>query len=560
MKKITFLCIAVLTFAFSFTAKAQCDYTLEMNDSWGDGWNGNTMDVLVNGVVVLDDVTFTGAQGSPAGEQFTIQFTVNDGDEITTLWNGGGDFGFETSYRILDLNNIQVGSGAQASITTPIIASCAICSPPAATLGNVSNDTCGTTNTFDFEVNVTDLGGAASLTISNTAGVTDTVVTETGVVVLTGFPTDTQFDLILIDDEDTNCNVVFSNLAFLCPVTNDTCAEAIPLSCDDVVSGSTGAGSGATNTGGNAAPDVWYSFNGGGTPQDVTLSLCNSSFDTLIRVYDACSGTQIALNDDACGAGGTRSRLTFGSDGTTTYYIMVEGFGSSAGAYELAVTCSDLTPPPANNECANAVALSPGISVEGTTAGATQNLSEDQPSCDPFGTIADVWYSVELNAISDLTINTTITGTSDEANVAIYSACGGLEADELDCSDENGGESVTLAAAEPGVYYIRVWSDGATARVAGTFDIVADVTLSTDTLDSETAFNFYPNPVSDVFTLKAQNTIQNVSIFNVLGQEVLRTAPNVSESNIDLSPLQTGSYFVQVTINNVTKIVRVIKQ
>ena len=117
--------LTVLFYALSLTSvNAQCNYTLEANDSWGDGWNGNTMDVLVNGAVVLDDVTFT------SGTQATFNFAVNTGDQITTLWNGGGGFGSETSYRILDVTGAEVGSGAQTSITTAITASCPSCQPP----------------------------------------------------------------------------------------------------------------------------------------------------------------------------------------------------------------------------------------------------------------------------------------------------------------------------------------------------------------------------------------------------------------------------------------------
>src|SRR5690606_10451297 len=29
---------------------ANCDYTLDLQDSYGDGWNGNTITILINGV------------------------------------------------------------------------------------------------------------------------------------------------------------------------------------------------------------------------------------------------------------------------------------------------------------------------------------------------------------------------------------------------------------------------------------------------------------------------------------------------------------------------------
>ena len=34
-------------------------YTVDLYDSWGDGWNGASLDVIVNGVVVLSGLTLT---------------------------------------------------------------------------------------------------------------------------------------------------------------------------------------------------------------------------------------------------------------------------------------------------------------------------------------------------------------------------------------------------------------------------------------------------------------------------------------------------------------------
>ena len=104
---------------FSFTiVNAQCDYSLVMTDSYGDGWNNNTIDVLVDGAVVLDDVTFG------TGYSETLTFSVSDGQLITTIWNGGGSYGSETSYQILDAEDFEVGSGAQTSIDSAITVAC----------------------------------------------------------------------------------------------------------------------------------------------------------------------------------------------------------------------------------------------------------------------------------------------------------------------------------------------------------------------------------------------------------------------------------------------------
>ena len=77
MKNITSALVCLLFSVYSF---GQCDYSLRMLDSFGDGWNGNTIDVLVDGVPVLDDV------GIATGSEEIIVFQVSTGSDITTLW------------------------------------------------------------------------------------------------------------------------------------------------------------------------------------------------------------------------------------------------------------------------------------------------------------------------------------------------------------------------------------------------------------------------------------------------------------------------------------------
>jgi len=131
------------------------------------------------------------------------------------------------------------------------------------------------------------------------------------------------------------------------PTNNWECADAIALTCGDVVAGST---TGATNSGGNASPDVFYSYTGSGAVEFVTISLCGggTTYDSLLRVFASCGnlglGSEIALNDDFCGL---QSEVTFESDGVSEYIIMVEGFGSGSGDFSLAITCELAPPPPA---------------------------------------------------------------------------------------------------------------------------------------------------------------------------------------------------------------------
>lgn len=121
---------------------------------------------------------------------------------------------------------------------------------------------------------------------------------------------------------------------------NDDCVDSIVLNCGDLVTNSTIFG---TDSGGNGSPDVFYSYTGTGTPQNITLNACGSdtNFPTTVRVYSDCNlANQITFNDSSCE---NQPDLTFESDGTSTYLIMVEGYSSNdAGGFQLEITCEDI--------------------------------------------------------------------------------------------------------------------------------------------------------------------------------------------------------------------------
>src|SRR5690606_13163610 len=43
---------------------------------------------------------------------------------------------------------------------------------------------------------------------------------------------------------------------------------------------------------------------------------------------------------------------------------------------------------------------------------------------------------------------------------------------------------------------------------------------------AETTFSIYPNPVSDVFYIESQETLKEVIVFDVVGQQVIKTSEN----------------------------------
>jgi len=82
--------------------------------------------------------------------------------------------------------------------------------------------------------------------------------------------------------------------------------------------------------------------------------------------------------------------------------------------------------------------------------------------------------------------------------------------------------------------------------------------LSLNTFDTP-KIKMYPNPTSSVFTIEANDVIENVSLYNVLGQEVLVRNSNGNSVTLDVANLQTGVYVVKTMIGGVTATSRLVK-
>ncbi len=200
-------------------------------------------------------------------------------------------------------------------------------------------------------------------------------------------------------------STLFCFLLLFLPITlfaqvpnNDLCADAITVACGDIVTGDTTmatevdepAECGAFNNG--AAGGVWYNI--AGTGDIITLSLCNdNNFDTQIEVYSGDCNSQVCIggNDQACG---NQSEFSFTSNDSTNYLVYIYGWADSVGTYQLDVTCQTPPPPLLNDLCADAIVITCGGSLSGTTAGAT-DTGEPTDLCGVFnnGSSPGVWYS-----------------------------------------------------------------------------------------------------------------------------------------------------------------------
>lgn len=74
-----------------------------------------------------------------------------------------------------------------------------------------------------------------------------------------------------------------------------------------------------------------------------------------------------------------------------------------------------------------------------------------------------------------------------------------------------------------------------------------------------TSFSYYPNPTRDIVNISYSKEITQIKVFNMLGQQVIDTKVNSTTTQVDLSRFATGTYFIEVTSDEVSKTVKVIK-
>lgn len=73
-------------------------------------------------------------------------------------------------------------------------------------------------------------------------------------------------------------------------------------------------------------------------------------------------------------------------------------------------------------------------------------------------------------------------------------------------------------------------------------------------------FKYYPNPTTGIINISYSKDISEVSVFNLLGQNILTKKGNDLDMQLDLSSLPSGTYLIKIASEGQSKTVKVIKQ
>lgn len=178
------------------------------------------------------------------------------------------------------------------------------------------------------------------------------------------------------------------------------------------------------------------------------------------------------------------------------------------------------------------------------------------------GCYAQTFFTVNIDALADIegenTQNITQEGATVE-DIVLETAEGATVTWYASMEDAENGEDALSndTVLQDGTIYYAVQSVGDCS--SDVFPVTVTTTLSNNDF-SQSTFSVYPNPVKDVLNVIYASQINNVKVYNLLGQQVLYTAPNAASAQVDMSQLAAGTYVVKITAGTATKTIKVVKQ
>jgi len=295
------------------------------------------------------------------------------------------------------------------------------------------------------------------------------------------------------------------------------------------------------------------------------------SNETLINVLTSsgASGTMAATSGAT--NNGNPTTLTFEGDMSGIYDPSIDGTldvvlfqsysGTSANWSNIVVSIDVFVP--------TTPATVATINISESECGIQQTITHSYDASVSSVDWVEFIYDGNCSAITFDTFDSTYLDTE----IGLYDSSGFLLGNNDDSPSGGLLSELSVSSLPAGTYYIAIAGLDATfgstsfmvtstANASGNINVnvLADEQLSLTDTQVNNAFTYFPNPVKNELNLKAQSTIQNVSIYNMLGQEVVRTAPNSLQSEVSMSNLSNGAYIVKVTINDVTETIRIIKQ
>jgi len=159
----------------------------------------------------------------------------------------------------------------------------------------------------------------------------------------------------------------------------------------------------------------------------------------------------------------------------------------------------------------------------------------------------------------NLTINTVNTVVTQN-NAILTADATGATYQWLDCNNNyaeiSGETSQIFTATVNGTYAVAITENGCVDT-----SLCYTVTISDVETITTSDITIYPNPAHDFVVIEnSKLRIQNLEVLDITGKTIKQLTVNNSEYKIQVEDLKEGVYFIKLTTNNTTEVVRFVKK
>ena len=144
-------------------------------------------------------------------------------------------------------------------------------------------------------------------------------------------------------------------------------------------------------------------------------------------------------------------------------------------------------------------------------------------------------------------------------HLVIYDSTGSVVYDAYISSDDNFEEVNGLNQNQSYTLEISSICNYDTGNESSVVQQILNTTLSAKDYNF-TALEYYPNPTVNIINISNSLPIDNIEVYSITGQKLSSHTVNNTNFKLNMSNHASGAYFVNVTVNGVTKVLRVIKE
>jgi len=312
------------------------------------------------------------------------------------------------------------------------------------------------------------------------------------------------------------------------------------------------------------------------------ISIGANATVSAVNFYEA-DGTTPANAKFTLNAGGTITSTggTFDTDYKISYTLTSTDDADSSGTndWDSITQTFSISAPIDNSFKFNAAASTFGAGVDCATEGDNTNTTTtlfptDNVVYDFIVTDSETNKFMNLRLAMDkavpseeLTSEATLISKASGTN---FNIVGSGKADIVfgtGCAPTTANKVIWAAIEYTGTYthgeiytaVFNVYSENGFTGNTVTINITVDNTASIEDLEKFN-FSYAPNPSRDFINLSAANNIENVEIFNLLGQKLISKDLNSNNETVDISNLVKGVYLMNVTIDGSKGSFKIIKE